>query len=166
MSSKQGTLSEQSRKRLQGGELILKGFEDADIAHILDVGESTVGRWRKILCENDNDLASLARKKGSGRPPRLSDDEKQRLKEIILAGAVKAGYPAERWTSRNIADLIRNEFDVEMTSRNVRHILPTLGLSPQMPVVKSHKYSAEAVLRWTRHAWNRIKKKQSNSAHL
>jgi transposase len=166
MSSKQGTLSEQSRKRLQGGELILKGFEDEDIAHVLDVGESTVGRWRKILRENDNDLASLARKKGSGRPPRLSDDEKQRLKEIILAGAVKAGYPAERWTSRNVTDLIRNEFNVEMTSRNVRHILPTLGLSPQMPVVKSHKYSAEEVLRWNRHAWKRIKKKQSNSTHL
>jgi putative transposase len=165
MSSKHGTLSEQSRKRLQGGELILKGFEDDDIVDALGVAPSTVWHWRKILRENNNDLAGLARKKGSGRPPRLSGDKKQRLKEIILAGAVKAGYPAEHWTSRNVADLIRREFDIEMTSRNVRHILPKLGLSPQMPVVKSHKYSDEAVRRWTRHAWNRIKKKRSNSAH-
>jgi len=165
MNSKQGTLSEQSRKRLQGGELILKGFNDLEIAHILDVTPSTVWRWRKVLRENDNDFACLARKKGSGRSPCLSDKEKQRLKEFILAGAIAAGYPAERWTSRIVADLIRNEFGVEMTPRNVRHILPTLGLSPQMPVVKSHKYSGEAVRRWTRHAWNRIKKKRNNSAH-
>ena len=158
MSSKHGNLSEQSCKRLQGGELILKGLDDADIAHILDVAESTVWRWRKILRENDNNLACLARKKGSGRPPSLSDDEKQRLKERILAGAVQAGYSAERWTSRMVADLICREFNVEMTSRNVRHILPKLGLSPQMPVVKSHKYSEEAVRRWVCHAWKRIKK--------
>ena len=165
MNSKHGNLSEQSRKRLQGSELIFKGFNDLEIAHILDVAPSTVWRWREILRENDNDIACLARKKGSGRPPSLSDEEKQRLKEFILDGAIAAGYPAERWTSRIVTDLIRNEFDVEMTSRNVRHILPTLGLSPQMPVVKSHKYSADAVQRWTRNAWKRIKKKRKNSVH-
>src|SRR5262245_51984894 len=150
MSTQHGSLSEQSRKRLQGGELILKGYDNEEVAYILDVGESTVKEWRRNLKNNDNDLGCLARKKGSGRPPGLDDDEKQRLKGIILASAVKAGYPSERWTSRNVTDLIRNEFGVEMTSRNVRHILPTLGLSPQKPVVRSHKYSDEEILRWTR----------------
>ena len=165
MSSKHGHLSGQARKRLQGGELILKGYDDAEIADFLDVKESTVWRWRKKLAKNDNNLTCLIRKKGSGRPPRLSNHKKQRLREIILEGAVKAGYPAERWTSRIVADLIRRKFDVEMTSRNVRYILPTLGLSPQMPVVKSHKYSEEAVRRWSRNAWRRIKKKRRSLAH-
>jgi len=165
MSSKHGHLSGQARKRLQGGELILKGYDDAEIADFLDVKESTVWRWRKKLAKNDNNLTCLIRKKGSGRPPRLSNHKKQRLREIILEGAVKAGYPAERWTSRIVADLIRRKFDVEMTSRNVRYILPTLGLSPQMPVVKSHKYSEEAVRRWSRNEWKRIKKKRRSLAH-
>jgi transposase len=165
MSSKHGNLSKQAHNRLQGGELILKGFDDAEIAHILDVSELSVWRWRKILSKNNNDLTCLARKKGSGRPPSLSGHKKQRLRKIILAGAVNAGYLAERWTSRIVADLIRREFDIEMTSRNVRYILPTLGLSPQMPVVKSHKYSEEAVRRWSRNAWKRIKKKRRSLAH-
>lgn len=159
-----GSLSEQSRKRLQGGELILKGLDDGEIAFILDVDHSSVWRWRQKLRENNDDISCLARKKGSGRPPGLSDDEKQRLKDIILAGAVEAGYPSQRWTSRNVADVIRDEFGVEMTSRNVRHILPTLGLSPQKPVVRSHKYSDEEVLRWSRNVWKRIKKKRGSSA--
>jgi Transposase and inactivated derivatives len=145
--------------------LILKGYDNEDITYILDVSESSVKRWRRKLDTHNNDIACLARKKGSGRSPGLSDDEKERLKEIILGGAVNAGYPSERWTSRNVTDVIRNEFGVEMTSRNVRYILPTLGLSPQKPVVKSHKYSDEVVLRWTRNAWKRIKKKRRNSAH-
>jgi len=165
MSTSHGSISEQSRKRLQGGELILKGYDDEDIACILDIGESSVKRWRRKLKANNNDITCLARKKGSGRPPGLSDDEKERLKEIILGGAIKAGYPSERWTSRSVTDLIRNKFGIEMTSRNVRYILPTLRLSPQKPVVKSHKYSDEEVLRWTRNAWKRIKKKRRNSAH-
>jgi len=142
MRSRQGSLSEQSRKRLQGGKLI-KGLDDGEIAFILDVDHSSVWRWRQKLRENNDDLSCLARKKGSGRPPSLSDDEKQRLKEIILGGAVEAGYPSERWTSRN-----------------VRHILPTPGLSPQKLVVRSHEYSDEEVLRWSRNAWKRIKKSE------
>jgi len=165
MSSKHKNLSKQARNRLQGGELILKGFDDEEIAHILDVSELTVWRWRKILRKNNDDITCLARKKGSGRPPRLSNHKKQRLREIILEGAVKSGYMSERWTSRIVADLIRRKFGIEMTSRNVRYILPTLGLSPQMPVVKSHKYSEEAVRRWSRNAWKRIKKKRKSFAH-
>ena len=164
MSTKHGSLSNQSHKRLRGGELILKGFDNDEIVEILEVSESSVKRWRKKLHKNDGNIACLARGKGSGRPPSLSDDEKQRLRQIILDGAIKAGYPSERWTSRNVTDLIRREFGVEMTSRNVRYLLPALGLSPQMPVVKSHKHDDAEIIRWCGKEWERIKKKRRNSA--
>lgn len=163
MSTTHGSLSNQSRKRLQAGELILKGLDDDEITFILDVSLSSVKRWRRKLNNHNDDLSCLVRKKGSGRKSTLTDDEKQRLKEIILGGAVEAGYPSERWTSHNVADLIRNEFDVVLAPRTVRDLLPTLGLSPQMPVVKSHKHSDEEVIRWTRKAWERIKKKRRSS---
>ena len=79
MSSTHGSFSDQSCKRLQGGELILKGLDDDEIAFIVDVSKSSVRRWRKILRENNDDISCLARKKGSGRQPSLSNDEKQRL---------------------------------------------------------------------------------------
>ena len=61
MSTSHGSISEQSRKRLQGGELILKGYDNEDIAYILDVGESSVKRWRRKLNANNNDIARPAR---------------------------------------------------------------------------------------------------------
>jgi transposase len=164
MGTKRGSLSEQALKRLQGGRLILKGYDNEEIADIVEVSVSSVKNWRKTLREHGDDISSLVRKKGSGRPSRLTDEEKQQLKDIILDGAIKAGYTTDRWTSKIVADLIDNTFDVHLSPRTVRDLLPTLGLSPQMPVVKSHKHDDEEVLRWATREWKRIKKKRRSTA--
>jgi transposase len=164
MGTQHGSLSPQALKRLQGGQLILKGYDNEEIADIVEVSLSTVRNWRQTLQRHDNDLISLVRKHGSGRSSTLTDTQKQQLKEIILAGAIKAGYPTERWTSKIVTDLIQHAFNIAMAPRTVRDLLPTLGLSPQMPVVKSHKHSDEEALRWASHTWKRLKKKRSDSA--
>jgi transposase len=155
-------LSAQSLKRHQGVELIFKGYDNDDIAAIVDVTVRTVRHWRKKL-KNNAKLCALPRKKGSGRVPRLSLEQKQQLKEIILGGAVAAGYPDERWTSKIIADLIQKTFGITLAPRSVRDLLPTLGLSPQKPVVKSHKHSDEVALRWATRTWERLKKRQKRA---
>ena len=163
MSTKQGSLSLQASLRLRGGVLILKGYDNEEIADILDVSVSSVGKWRRKLRENGDDLTCLVRRKGSGRPPRLTDTQKQELKNLILDGALKSGYSDERWTSKIIADVIHKTFDVQLAPRSVRQILPTLGLSPQKPVVKSHKHSDKEVLRWAKQTWKKLKKKRKDS---
>jgi putative transposase len=127
MSTKQGSLSLQASVRLRGGVLILKGYGNEEIADILDVSVSSVGKWRRKLRENGDDLTCLVRRKGSGRPGTLTDEQKQQLKGIIMKGALAAGYPTERWTSKIIADVIQKTFDVSLAPRSVRQILPTLG---------------------------------------
>jgi transposase len=160
MSTKHGSLSPQELKRLQGGEMILNGYDTDEIATIVGVSESAVRKWRKKLENNDDDITCLCRKQGSGTTSLLTDEQKEQLKQIILGGALAAGYPTERWVSKTVADLIQKTFDVEMAPRTVRDLLPTLGLSPQMPVVQSHKHSDEEVLRWATQEWKRIKKSE------
>jgi len=164
MSTQPGSLSSQSGKRLLGGEMILKGYDNETIADVAEVNVRTVNRWRQRLKKQNDDLYALARKQGSGRIPRLNDQQKQQLKDIILSSAVAAGYPNERWTSKIVADFIKKEFGVELAPRTVRDLLPTLGLSPQMPVVKSHKHDDEAVIQWATRTWKRVKKKRRGSA--
>jgi transposase len=163
MSTVQGSLSSQASVRLRGGDLILRGYDNEEVAGILEVSISTVQRWRGKLRRNKDDLTCLVRRKGSGRPGTLTDEQKQELKDIILKGAIAAGYPTERWTSKIVADLILKTFGVFLAPRSVRQILPTLGLSPQKPVVKSHKHSDEAVLEWASHTWKKLKKKRKDS---
>ena len=144
--------------------MILKGYDNDTIADVVEVNVRTINRWRQRLKQQNDDLCALARKQGSGRIPRLNDEQKQQLKDLILAGAVAAGYPNERWTSKIVADFIKKEFGVELAPRSVRDLLPTLGLSPQMPVVKSHKHDDAAVVEWATRTWKRLKKKRRNSA--
>ena len=165
MSTKHGSLSPQASKRLLGGELILKGYDNATISDIVEVTPRTVSNWRKSLNEHDGDICVLARKQGSGQSSRLTAEQKQQLKEAILGGAVAAGYPCERWTSKIVADYIKKKFGVALKPRAVRYLLPTLSLSPQMPVVKSHKYDEAAALKWAKYTWKRLKKSQRTRHH-
>jgi transposase len=160
MSTKHGSLSPQELKRLQGGEMILNGYETDEIAEIVGVSDSAVRKWRKKLEAHDLDITCLCRKHGSGTTSLLTVEQKEQLKQIILGGAIVAGSPTERWTSKTVADVIQKKFDIEMAPRTVRDLLPTLGLSPQMPVVQSHKHNDEEALRWATQEWKRIKKSE------
>jgi putative transposase len=158
-------LSRQAQTRLLGADLILRGFDNDEIVDVLQVSHSTVYLWRKKLEDNNNAISSHIRKKGAGRRSRLTTQQKSTLVDDIKKGAVAAGYPNERWTSRRVADYIRRTFQVELKPRAVRYLLRKLGLSPQMPKVKAHKHSEVAVKHWLDRHWKRIKKKQKTQRH-
>ena len=118
---KHGSLSFQKCKRLRAGELILSGYDNDEIADIVEVSVSAVRKWRKKLKDNGDDISVLHRKTGSGKPSTLSEEQKQQLKAIILGGAIKAGYSTDRWTSKIVADCI-----------NKTWLFPSFGLIYQM----------------------------------
>lgn len=154
--SRQGHLSRQATVRLRAGDLIERGFDNDAIVEILEVSHTSVKRWRKKV-ENGG-LAALARKHGTGQFCELTKEQLDELKGIILKGALAAGYPTDRWTSRIVADLIRKKWNISYCRSNVRYILNRLGLSYQKPAVKSTKHSKEIVEHWRKHDWVRIKK--------
>gem|GEM_PF-6835364 len=82
MTTKHGSLSEQEIKRLQGGELILNGYDNNDIAEIVGVSLCAVRKWRKKLANNNDDMTCLVRKQGAGRPSKLNETQKTPLKDI------------------------------------------------------------------------------------
>ena len=156
MSIQQGSLSRQASVRLRAGDLIERGFDNEEIMEILEVSLSSVQRWRKKV--ESAGLAALARKPGSGSDAELSPEQFDELKTILDKGAIAAGYPTARWTSRIVADLIRKQWNVDYCRSNVRRILNDLGYSYQKPSVKLTKHSPQVVEHWQTHDWKRIKK--------
>ena len=156
MSTQLGSLSRQAAVRIQGGDLILRGFDNEEIMEILEVSLSSVQRWRKKV--ESEGLAALARKPGSGSEAELSPEQFDELKTILDQGAIASGYQTERWTSRIVADLIRKQWNVDYCRSNVRRILNDLGYSYQKPSVKLTKQSPHVVEHWRTHDWKRIKK--------
>ena len=130
--------------------MILHGLDDEEITLALDASLSSVRNWRRILKLHDNDLTCLVRKEGSGSSSKLTEEQKQEVKEIVLAGSKAFGFPDERWTGNRVAEMIRQTFNIAYSRSAATELMHTLGLSPQMPVVKSHKHSDEEVLRWAK----------------
>lgn len=161
MSTKYGYLSPQAQRRIQAGELILKGYGNNDIAEILEVSSASVCRWRTLIKEAGG-LHGLARKQGSGQSSTLTDEQSAELKEILNEGAVRAGYPVDRWTSKIVSDLIGKKFKIKYAPRSVRRWMKNQGLSYQKSTTRSHKHSQEKVEHWIRYTWPRLKKNESS----
>ena len=61
------------------------------------------------------------------------------------------------WTRRIVRDLIRQQFDVEMTPQGVGKLLHRLGLSPQRPLYRAYQQNPEAVQRWKQEEFPEIR---------
>jgi transposase len=81
-----------------------------EIARRIGCHASSVLRWRNAFRAQGPD--GLKAKPASGRPPRLSSPQKQRLVRLLAQGAVAHGYRTELWTTQRIADLIAQRLGV------------------------------------------------------
>jgi transposase len=68
-----------------------------------------------------------------GAPPRLSEDKRARLPELLAQGAQAHGFRADVWTCERVAIVIRREFGVSYHPAHVSRLLKKLRLSLQKP---------------------------------
>jgi len=84
-------------KRISALLHLSDGLAVAEVAERMGAGESTVPRWLRAFilrgCE------SLRYGSSPGRPCKLTPTQKDRLKELVAAGPLAAGYPSGCWSS-------------------------------------------------------------------
>ena len=86
-----------AERRAEGGRLLQSGeMSQAQIARHLGVSEATVSKWKKKLDQGGPE--ALQAHQASGRPPKLSQADKQKLVSILEQGALAAGFGTEQWT--------------------------------------------------------------------
>jgi transposase len=96
----------------------------------------------------------------SGAETKLTPQQWEELKTILSQGAVVSGYQTDRWTSRIVTDLIFKKWGIIYNRGYCCQRLSDLGYSYQKPTTKSTKHSPEAVKRWRKYDWDRIKKSE------
>lgn len=104
-------------------------------------------------------MAALAAKPHPGPTPKLSPEQKQELLAILDAGPTASGFKTDLWTCARVAKVVRQKFRVSYHPDHVGRILHDLGYSPQKPRRVAREQDAEAVERWRKQDWPRIKKK-------
>ena len=130
------TLSSQANnwregRRLRAFELKERGWKQTEIADALGVSEGAVSQWIKRAREKG--VQDLRHKPPPGAPPRLSEDERARLPELVAEGAEAHGFGGDVWTCERVATVIRREFGVSYHPAHVSRLLKKLRLSLQKP---------------------------------
>jgi transposase len=118
-------------RRLRALELKEQGWKQTQIADALGVTEGAVSQWMKRAREQG--VEGLRHKPPPGATPRLSEDERARLPELLARGAQAHGFRGEVWTCERVATVIRRGFGVSYHPAHVSRVVRALGLSLQKP---------------------------------
>lgn len=118
-------------QRRRAVELMEAGESPNLIARILGVSTGFIYRWHKI----HQDGGSLKFPPSSGRPRRLSDDQLETLRGLLLRGSTAFGWHNDLWTSKRVAEVIRRHFNIKFSRSHAWVILTQyLGWSVQRPI--------------------------------
>jgi transposase len=157
---KQGSAAELETRRRLAGRLLLEGRTIGDVMKILDVSESSVKRWKRAMREGG--MEALKAKPHPGPTPRLNAAQKRKLVALLLAGPIKAGYNNNLWTCSRVAEVIAKKLQVFYHPCHVWTILRSLGWSSQKPEQQAREADDDAIARWRKRDWLRIKRGLAN----
>jgi transposase len=80
------------------------------------------------------------------------------LIKLLLRGAIAHGYTTEIWTTARIAEVIEEYFGVTYHRDHVGRLMHGLGWSAQTPERRAVERNDEAIRRWKKKRWPRVKK--------
>jgi transposase len=143
-------------RRLRALELKEQGWKQTQIAEALGVTEGAVSQWMKRATEEG--VEGLRHKPPPGATPRLSEDERAKLPELLAQGAQAHGFRGEVWTCERVAMVIRREFGVSYHPAHVSRLLKALRQSLQKPQRRANQRDEEAIERWKEKRWPSLKK--------
>lgn len=157
----QGSPEELERRRQRAMALLDEGLAPVEVAKRVGVDRRSVRRWK--AAHRRGGRRALKAKPAPGRPPKLASENRERLEEILLAGAQAAGYPSDLWTCRRVAEVVSHRFGVDYHPGHVARLLHSLGWSPQKPQRRAIERDDQRVQTWIKQDWPRIKKKPGDS---
>src|SRR3954463_4793251 len=149
-------------RRLRAFELKERGWKQTEIADALGITEGAVSQWMKRAREEG--VEGLRHKPPPGATPRLSEQERARLRELLARGAEAHGFRGEVWTCERVAEVIRREFEVSYHPAHVSRLVKALRQSLQKPQRRANQRDEEAIERWKEKRWPSLKRGRKRKA--
>jgi transposase len=160
-STMEKTLSSQATnwregRRLRAYELKQQGWKQTEIADALGVTEGAVSQWMKRARKQG--VEGVRHKPPPGATPRLSEDERAKLPELLAQGAQAHGFRGSVWTCERVAIVIRKEFGVVYHPAHVSRLLKALRQGLNKPQRRANQRDEEAIERWKEERWPSFKR--------
>ena len=126
------TRDEMESRRLLAAQDLQNGLSQSQIARKFGVSRTTASRWHRAL--HGAGVESLRKRRATGRPCRLSREQRQGVVDLYHQGARAAGFRDDKWTTARLAQAIFSRFDVRYDADHVGRIMHQLGLRPRRRV--------------------------------
>lgn len=115
------------RRRLDAAQELLRGVSQSKVARRFGVSRTTASRWHRALWGGGTE--ALKKRRATGRPSRLTTEQRARIVELFHKGALTYGFPKDRWTTARLGTVIEAEFGVRYDPDHVGRLMHKLGLS-------------------------------------
>jgi transposase len=143
-------------RRRRALKLLDKGLSLHEVAEKVGCAASSVMRWRDKRDEEGDE--GLKVRVSPGRPPRLTNRQRERLVKLLLKGPQAQGYSTDVWTTARVAELIKSTFDIRYHSDHVGRLLHALGWTVQRPQRRAVERDEEKIRMWKTERWPAVKK--------
>jgi transposase len=154
------TREQKEQRRLAAAQELLETDKtQTQIAEDHGVTPAAVSNWKSTLEEEGIEgLKSTNDEGNQGPDSELDDQDREQLVELLEEGAQAHGWETDLWTSKRVAALIEDEFDIDYTSRHCSRILRELGYRPVKPREGAAEKDPEEKKQWLNEEAEQLKK--------
>jgi transposase len=117
---------EMEYRRLQAARELANGSSQSRVARKFGVSRTTTSRWRRAL--DHKGVEGLRKRRATGRPSRLTEEQKAGVVALHAEGATAFGFPDDRWTTARLATAIEQRFGIRYDQDHVGRLMHALGL--------------------------------------
>lgn len=144
-------------RRLRAAELFSGGASQADVARALSVSRQSVSRWHAEWSRSGT--AALEKAGRAGRLPKVSQNDLRRVAAALERGPLANGFSTDLWTLARVGEVIERVTGVTYHPGHIWKVLRgQLGWSRQRPARRATERDDDAVARWVKEEWPRIKR--------
>lgn len=134
---------------------VLSGETQGEAAKHAEVNLRTVAKWMSWYREKGEE--GLASTKASGRAPKLTARQRERLRRIIVEkNPRQLQFSFVLWTLAIVGKVIEQRFGIVLHKTTVWRMLRRMGITPQKPVRRAFTRDEEECRRWTTEEFPRI----------
>ena len=144
-------------RRLRAWDLHQQGWPQKQIAVALGVTQGAVSQW--IARGRAGGADSLRNRSRKGATQKLTQEQRERLPDLLKRGAEAYDFVGDVWTQARIAIVIKREFGVSYHVDHIGRLLHAIGWSVQKPIERATERNDAAIERWRTEKWPAIKKK-------
>jgi transposase len=139
-------------RRLEARRLLDEGVGQAEVARRLKILRQSVSRWTRLKPR------ALARVRRQGRKSTIDNAKRRKLRTLLLAGPLAAGFANELWTVPRVRRVTLQRFRQRFSTVHVWRLLRQLEFSPQRSEGLPRERDEAKITAGKTRDWPRLKK--------